>query len=112
MPAAILLLALIAAVPETAHAVSINDLKFLGNGSIMDLVPRLIRSLFGVAGLAALLSFLYGGFLWFSDPGDGKRIAEAQSYMKNAAIGLFVMFFSYALVSFVLQIILNAQTAA
>ena len=78
----------------------------LGNiNSLAALVGRLIKGILGVVGSLALLMFIYGGMRWILSAGEPKNVALAQSIIKNATIGMLLIFFSYSISSIVLSFV-------
>ena len=78
----------------------VNPLK---TSSIPELVRNVVGTAIGILGALALLVFVYGGFLWLTSGGEPAKIQSGKDAMKWAAVGLAVVFSSYALVSFVLS---------
>lgn len=71
--------------------------------------PDLISVLVGLiswflvlAGIAAFLFVLYGGFIYLSAGGDTAATGKAKSTIVNAVIGIVIIFVSYALVNWVI----------
>lgn len=60
-------------------------------------IGRGIRGVLGVIGGIALLMFVYGGVTWMT-AGDSKRVDDAKNIIKNAVIGLMLIFFSYNII--------------
>lgn len=76
----------------------------LGNNVTIEIViGRVIRAILGLSGVAALLMFIWGGFLFLTSRGDTGQITKAKDTLKWAALGLFVIFFAYTLVNAVLS---------
>lgn len=73
-----------------------------GITSLPQYASTLINSLLGVIGSIALIMFTYSGFRWMTAAGDSKAIETSQSAMLWAALGLVMIFSSYALVKFVI----------
>ncbi len=73
-----------------------------GVDSIAGLVGRLIKGVLGIVGSLALLMFVYGGVRWILSAGDTKDITAAQNIIRNATIGMLLIFFSYSISSIVL----------
>lgn len=71
--------------------------------SVPELVSNILKAGIGIVGSLALLVFIYGGFLWLTSGGEPGKIKEGKEAMKWAAIGLIVIFSSYALVTFVFK---------
>lgn len=72
--------------------------------SISELIARLIRAISGIAGSMALLMFVVGGVMWMTAEGSD-RVGMAQTILKNASIGLVLIFLSYSLVSLFLAVL-------
>lgn len=77
--------------------------NFLGITDPNILINRIIRAILGVTGSAALIIFIYGGFLWLTSAGSDARVTKGTNAMKWAAIGLVIIFSAYVLVSFILN---------
>lgn len=75
----------------------------LNTSSIPELVANILKAAVGIVGAVALLIFVYGGFLWLTSGGEAGKVQQGKDAMKWAIVGLFVVFSSYALVSFVLS---------
>lgn len=69
-------------------------------GNINVIVGKLLKSLLGIIGLVALVIFVYSGIIWMTAAGVAKEIETAQNSMIWAAIGLFAVFISYALIKY------------
>ncbi len=67
------------------------------------LIGRIIKAILSVVGSLALLMFIYGGFYWMLSGGSTEAIAKGKNILIWAAVGLVVIFTSYALVSFVIE---------
>lgn len=88
--------------PAPGRTVVLQDPLHL-TGGIPQLISNIIKAAVGVVGALALLVFVYGGFLWLTSGGDPAKVKDGKEAMKWTAIGLVVVFSSYALVSFVLK---------
>jgi len=62
-----------------------------------------IKVALGVVGSLSLLVFVYGGFLWLTSAGSSEKVKKGWDTMIYAAIGLFVIFSSYAILNTVLN---------
>lgn len=74
-----------------------------------DLIGRIIGVSLGVVGSIALLVFMWGGVMWMTSVGNPERVSKGKMIILWAAIGLAVIFTSYALVSFVLNALKSGQ---
>lgn len=78
----------------------------LGNvGDPRVLVGKIISAALGVVGSISLVIFLYGGFTWMTSGGSPDKVKHGRDLIVWAAIGLFVIFASYAMVRWVLETI-------
>ena len=67
------------------------------------LIGKIISAALGIVGSLALLMFIYGGFTWMTSAGSPDKVTKGKGIMVWAAIGLAVIFSSYALVKFVID---------
>jgi hypothetical protein len=72
----------------------------LGTNSLLEVVRRSVQTFVGVLGAFALLVMIYAGFTWMTAGGDTSRVQKAQQTIRYAVIGLGMIIFSYAIVSF------------
>lgn len=80
-----------------------NDLNPLGCITIPQLIGKIISLGLGVLGTFALLWFIYAGLLWMFAGGNTDRSSRALKMLLWGALGLIVIFASYAVVTFVFQ---------
>lgn len=73
-----------------------------GVDSIAGLVGRLVKGVLGVVGSVALLMFVYGGIRWILSAGEPKEVTNAKNILRNATIGLVLIFFSYSISSLII----------
>lgn len=71
--------------------------------TVPELVNNILKTVIGIVGALSLLIFIYGGLRWLTSAGEPAKIQAGKDAMKWAAIGLVVIFSSYALVSFVFK---------
>ena len=77
-----------------------NDLpQMIGNG---------IGVVLGLLGLILVVLIIYAGFLWMTAQGDAKKVEKAKDMIKQAIIGLIIVFAAYAITTFVIDSISNA----
>lgn len=96
----LLLLALIvAAIPEVTLA-QVKLINPLGN--VVDprvFIGNVIKGLMSIIGSIALFMFVYGGFLWTTSMGEGKRVERGKTIMTWAVLGLAVIASAYVIVN-------------
>ena len=74
-----------------------------------DLIGNVIRLLFFIAELYALVLLLLGGFEWVSSGGDDKKLSSARGKIINAIIGLVVMVATLTLVILLEQVVFGGK---
>ncbi|MBU1420966.1 pilin, partial [Patescibacteria group bacterium] len=69
------------------------------------LIGKIINAALGIVGSLALVMFIYGGFMWMMAGGNTERVQKGKDTLVWTALGLVIIFSSYALVRFVLKAI-------
>ncbi|MFH1523085.1 MAG: pilin [Patescibacteria group bacterium] len=69
------------------------------------LIGKIINAILGIVGSLALVMFIYGGITWMTAAGNSENVTKGKNIIIWAAIGLVVIFTSYALVKFVFSAI-------
>lgn len=72
------------------------------------IVGRLIAYVLSFLGVIFLVLMVYGGWLWLTASGNEEQVTKAKELIKQAVIGLVIVFTSYLVSYFVLQAILKA----
>jgi len=94
------------AIGEADESVSFdNPVPSLQGKSISNIVGNVIKTALGIIGTIALVLFIIAGLIWMTAKGDSGKIKSATQIMQWTAIGLTVIFFSYAMLKFVFGII-------
>ncbi len=63
-------------------------------------VANVINIVLGFLGILSVIYIIYAGFKWIMAEGNDEIVKEAKSSIKNAVIGLIVVFASYVVVNF------------
>ncbi len=77
--------------------------------SLGDLIGNILRLMFFIAGLYALVLLLLGGFEWVSSGGEEKKLGSARGKILNAIIGLVVMVAVLTLVILLEQVVFGGK---
>ena len=88
--------------PFVARAIAIENP--LPNLTPAQLFASVIRALFGVVGILALLFFIIGGITWLTSAGNPEKIEKGGKTLMWATLGLIAIFMSFLLVSFLFSI--------
>ena len=75
--------------------------------NIPSLIGQIIKGLMGILGSVTLAMFLYGGFLWLTAAGRDAQVTKGRETLIWAALGLVLIFSSYALISFLIKTLTN-----
>ena len=73
-------------------------------GSVNDpriIIGNIIRAVLGIIGSIALAIFILGGFYWVTSAGSEEKVTKGKNMIMWATFGLAVIFFAYAIVTFV-----------
>jgi len=71
--------------------------------TVQVLIGRIINSALGIIGSITLLMFVYGGFVWMTSSGSSDKIKKGKDIILWSAVGLAVIFSSYALVALIIK---------
>ncbi len=72
------------------------------------LIGRIIRTILGLLGIIFLVLMVYAGFLWMTARGESDAVDKAKDIIKQAIIGVIIIFMAYALTGFVINAVVNA----
>ncbi len=105
--------------PSNGNALSGIEATGLGNGQgpatagaqLPILIGRIIRTLLGLLGIIFLVLMVYAGFLWMTARGESDPIDKAKEIIKQAIIGIIIIFLAYALTGFIINAVIRATTA-
>ncbi|MDO8435288.1 MAG: hypothetical protein Q7S89_01240 [bacterium] len=89
--------------PLAAHAIAIDDP--LGGITPIKLFASVIRALFGVVGILALVFFIIGGITWLTSGGNPEKIEKGSKTLMWATLGLIAIFMSFLLISFLFNVL-------
>lgn len=88
---------------ESGNSGPTNLTNPLSVKTVPELIGKIINGILGVVGSLALLMFIYGGFTWMLSGGNSSAVERGKNILMWAAIGLVIIFMSYALVSFIIK---------
>lgn len=75
----------------------------LGNTDIRIAIAIAVRAVLAFIGVIFLVMMVYAGFLWLTSGGNEMTTAKAIHTMQNAALGLLVIFVSFAISTFIIR---------
>ncbi|MFA5360261.1 MAG: pilin [Patescibacteria group bacterium] len=88
--------------PSSGGTVTLDNPLGKGNTDIPTLLGKVINSIMGVIGSLALVMFIYGGIIWMLSAGNQEQVTKGKNILIWAAVGIVIIFSSYALVKLVL----------
>ncbi|MEK9152328.1 MAG: pilin [Patescibacteria group bacterium] len=65
-------------------------------------IGKIINGAFGLLGTVFVVLMIYAGFLYMTAQGNEEQVEKAKTLIKNAVIGLVIMFLAYAITNFVI----------
>lgn len=71
----------------------------LGETDVRIIIAKVISAALSIVGSLALLMVVYGGVLWLTSRGDQKQIQKGKDTLTWAAMGIVIIFASYAIVN-------------
>ena len=66
-----------------------------------DFIVNIIKYFITFLGIIAVVMVMYSGFLWMTSDGDPEKVNNAKRTLINSVVGLIVILFSFAIVTFV-----------
>ena len=78
--------------------------------SIANSIGKLIQNILGLVGVLLFGFILYAGVKWMTAGGDSKATQDSITIIRNSAVGMLIIVFSYAIADYVLQAITKAMT--
>lgn len=95
--------------PECAEGLA--NVQACGLPALIGVFARVAQFVFGIAGVIALVMFLYGGFKWLTSGGSPEKVKDGQSLVVNTVIALFIIFGAYAGVQFLIGAVRGERAA-
>ncbi|MBI4457695.1 hypothetical protein HY633_01900 [Candidatus Uhrbacteria bacterium] len=74
----------------------------LGSQDLAQSIGAIINGFFGLLGTVFVILMIYAGFLYMTAQGNEDQVEKAKTLIKNAIIGLVIMFLAYAITGFVI----------
>ncbi len=70
---------------------------------INSVIAQVIKSVLGIIGALALVAFVVGGVRWLTSAGSEEKVTKGTHSMLYAAIGIIVIFTSYAILKTIMS---------
>lgn len=80
---------------------------YAGNMNLPNLFGTIIKNTLGILGTAALAVFIYAGFQWVTAAGNSEKVSAGASAMLWSAIGICIIFSSYAILRLIFETLLG-----
>jgi hypothetical protein len=78
-----------------------NVVDSCGVEQMLCAVVNVSRLILGLVGSAALIMFVYGGFMWLISSGSAERVKKGRDTFVNAIIGIVIIFGSWIIINVV-----------
>lgn len=80
-----------------------------GTKDLPTIVGGILRYVLGMIGIAVVVMFIIGGVTWMTSAGNAEKVKKGKDTLFWAVVGLIFIFFSYALVEFILKALVQNQ---
>jgi hypothetical protein len=80
-------------------------------GCIPAFIGTFVNALLGIFGALFLALIMWGGVQYMFAQGDTEKVKKAQATLKNAILGMIIVAASYAIASYVLDVLTEASAA-
>lgn len=90
---------------ETPDVVRLDNPLGSEVNDVPTLIGKVINGVLSVVGSLALVMFIYGGFTWMLAAGNTEKVKKGRDILIWAALGLVIIFTSYAMVTYVITTI-------
>jgi hypothetical protein len=87
---------------ETYTGSASTCVESCGINEVLLLFTNIKDLLLGILGSFALLMFVYGGVVFLTSGGNQERVTQGKTILRNAVIGLILVFVSWIIVNFIL----------
>jgi hypothetical protein len=89
--------------PLWAYQVNVESLNKIKATSTQGFIGLVVKTSTGIMGTIALIMMVYGGALWMTARGNASQIDQAQNVIFYGAVGIFIIFGSYAIITYIFQ---------
>jgi len=83
-----------------------------GDVGIYDKIASIINILLSFAGILALIFIIYAGVKWITAQGNEEQVKGAKTTIRDAIIGIIVIFTAYVIVNFVVTKLIGIFTGS
>lgn len=80
---------------------AIPDAFHINTSSIAELAAGAYKFIAGIAGIAAVVVMMAGGYVWLFAGGNASKVTEAKSLITSAVLGLFLVLGSYMILNLI-----------
>ncbi|OJI06540.1 hypothetical protein BK004_02985 [bacterium CG10_46_32] len=80
--------------------------KAVGSSSesaVLSVISNIINVILGFIGVIFFIQMFYAGFKWMSSGGNDEMVSESKQTIRNAVIGIVVVFGAFIITNFVLN---------
>ena len=87
--------------PTSALTGAVAGTGLDSNKSVASFAGGIIVAILGALGLFLVILIVYAGVLWVTSQGEAAKVKKAQDLIRQAIIGIVIVFSAYALEQFV-----------
>lgn len=96
--------------PNKAKETSGSNCTKIDNSSIAKMAADTYKFIAGIAGIAAVIMMMAGGYVWLFAGGNASKVTEAKSLMSSAVLGLTLTLGSYMILNLINPALVNPRS--
>ena len=77
-------------------------------GALLAVANNSLKLVLGILGTIAVILVIYAGYLWLTAGGNDENIKKAKLILKQTLFGLIIVTLAYAIIAFVLTLVMQA----
>jgi len=77
------------------------------DAGLYDKIASIINTLLGFVGVVSVVLIIYAGFRWMTASGNEEQITDAKGTIRNAVIGIAVIFLAFVVTNFVTKSLID-----
>ena len=93
------------------YGLEYGTLTGLGSEDLRVTIMKIVRIVLGLVGIIAIVIIIYAGYIWMTSAGNPEKIDTAKRILRDAVIGLVIIFLAFAIVSFIINALVGATGA-
>ncbi|OJI06541.1 hypothetical protein BK004_02990 [bacterium CG10_46_32] len=85
----------------------LGNVNISSDAGLYDKIASIINTLLGFVGVVSVVLIIYAGFRWMTASGNEEQITDAKGTIRNAVIGIAVIFLAFVVTNFVTKSLID-----